>query len=116
QPEDWKIRACREIAKAGADIIVGSHPHVLQPMEVYDGTPILYSLGNFCFGGNTHPPMNTAVYQAIYTIEGGSITDREDVLIPCRVYSGYSNNYQPYIVSNESVKREILDFLHSPVV
>ena len=115
QPEDWKIRACREIAKAGAHIIVGSHPHVLQPMEVYSDTAILYSMGNFCFGGNTHPPKNTAVYQAVYTIENGSITGREDVLIPCRVYSGSSNNYQPYIVTDESVKREILDFLHSPI-
>ncbi len=115
QPEDWKIRACREIANAGADIIVGSHPHVLQPMEVYGDTPILYSMGNFCFGGNTHPPKNTAVYQAVYTLEDGAITGREDVLIPCRTYSGSSNNYQPYIVTDESVKREILDFLHTPI-
>ena len=114
-PEDWKIRACREIAELGADIIVGSHPHVLQPMEVWGDTPILYSLGNFCFGGNTHPPKNTAVYQAVYTLEDGAITDREDVLIPCRVYSGASNNYQPYIVTDESVRREILDFLHAPI-
>lgn len=115
QPEDWKIRACHEIADAGADIIVGSHPHVLQPMEVYNGTPILYSMGNFCFGGNMHPPKNTAVYQAVFTLENGEIAGREDVLIPCATYSGSVNNYQPYIVSDEAVKREILDFLHSPI-
>lgn len=114
-PEDWKIRACRELANAGADIIVGSHPHVLQPMEVFGNTPILYSMGNFCFGGNTHPPKDTVVYQAVYTLEDGAITGREDVLIPCRTYSGASNNYQPYIVTNDAVKREILDFLHTPV-
>ena len=115
QPEDWKIRACHEIADAGADIIVGSHPHVLQPTEVYNGTPILYSMGNFCFGGNTHPPKDTVVYQAVYTLKDGGIVGREDVLIPCRVYSGSSNNYQPYIVTNETIRQEILDFLHAPI-
>ncbi len=55
------------------------------------------------------------VYQAVYTLKDGAITGREDVLIPCRVYSGSSNNYQPYIVTDESVKQEILSFLHSPV-
>ena len=115
QPEDWKVRACHAIADAGADIIVGSHPHVLQPMEVWGDTPILYSMGNFCFGGNTHPPKNTAVYQAVFTLEDGKISGREDILIPCRTYSGSSNNYQPYVVTDESVKREILDFLHSPI-
>lgn len=115
-PENWKIRACRELADAGADIIVGSHPHVLQPMEVWGDTPILYSMGNFCFGGNIRPPKNTVVYQAVYTLRDGAIAGREDVLIPCRTYSGSTNNYQPYIVTDNAVKREILNFLHSPVV
>ena len=114
-PEDWKVRACHELIDAGADVIVGSHPHVLQPMEVYRGKPILYSLGNFCFGGNTHPPRNTAVYQAVFQVENGQIGEREDVLIPCATYSGGTNNYQPYIVTNESTKQEILGFMHSPV-
>ena len=38
---------------AGADIVVGSHPHVLQPIEYYDGKPIVYSLGNFWFNTKT---------------------------------------------------------------
>ena len=114
-PEDWKIRACHELIDAGADVIVGSHPHVLQPMEVYHGKPILYSLGNFCFGGNIRPPKDTAVYQAVYQIENGRIADRQDVLIPCATYSGYENNYQPYIVTDEYKKQEILQFMQSPV-
>lgn len=114
-PEDWKVRACRELIDAGADIIIGSHPHVLQPMEIYHGKPIVYSLGNFCFGGNTHPPKNTAVYQAVFQIRNGQIGEREDVLIPCATYSGSANNYQPYIVTDESNKQEILNFMHSPV-
>ena len=35
------------------DIVVGTHPHRLQPIENYNGKYILYSISNFCFGGNT---------------------------------------------------------------
>ena len=41
--------------KGGADVVVGTHPHVLQPIEAYQGSVILYSIGNFCFGGNRNP-------------------------------------------------------------
>lgn len=37
---------------AGADLIVGAHPHQLQGIEQYNGKYIVYSLGNFAFGGN----------------------------------------------------------------
>ena len=37
---------------AGADLVVGSHPHVLQGIELYHGKWILYSLGNFVFGSS----------------------------------------------------------------
>ena len=39
----------RQFANAGADVILGHHPHVPQGWEVYDGTPICYSLGHFLF-------------------------------------------------------------------
>lgn len=48
-----EIRAlAHSIADAGADLIVGAHPHVLQGAELYQGTPIIYSLGNFLFGSS----------------------------------------------------------------
>lgn len=112
-PETWKVRACHDLIDAGADIIVGSHPHVLQPMEIYKGKPIIYSLGNFCFGGNVHPPRNTAVYQAVFSLQDGKITTRQDVIIPCQVYAGKDNNYQPFIVTDEAKKQEILRFMHA---
>lgn len=114
-PEQWLVGAFRELIDAGADVIVSSHPHVLQPMEVYHGKPILYSLGNFCFGGNYHPPKDTVVYQAVYRLHDGRIADRQDVLIPCATFDGEQNNYQPYIVTDEARKQEILQFLQTPV-
>jgi poly-gamma-glutamate synthesis protein (capsule biosynthesis protein) len=41
--------AARRAVEAGADFVVGSHPHVVQPSETYGGKPIVYSLGNFVF-------------------------------------------------------------------
>jgi poly-gamma-glutamate capsule biosynthesis protein CapA/YwtB (metallophosphatase superfamily) len=40
---------------AGADLVVGSHPHVVQAVEIYNGKPIFYSLGNFLFGSDFKP-------------------------------------------------------------
>ena len=51
-PEKWKIDGCHRFVDAGADLVVGAHPHVLQRMETYKGVDIVYSIGNFCFGGN----------------------------------------------------------------
>jgi poly-gamma-glutamate synthesis protein (capsule biosynthesis protein) len=44
---------------AGADVIVGGHPHVTQNIEVYKGKPIFYSLGNFVFNGFDDDDANT---------------------------------------------------------
>ncbi len=46
-------RLAREYIDAGADAVIGSHPHVLQGMEYYKGKPIIYSLGNFWFNEKT---------------------------------------------------------------
>jgi poly-gamma-glutamate capsule biosynthesis protein CapA/YwtB (metallophosphatase superfamily) len=48
--ERQKIFA-RRMLDAGADMIVGGHPHVTQGAEIYKGKPIVYSLGNFLFNG-----------------------------------------------------------------
>ena len=53
----------------GADLVCGHHPHVLQGIETYKGKNIIYSLGNFCFGGNSSPSdMDTMIYQQTFTI------------------------------------------------
>lgn len=38
-----------KLVDAGADVVLGSHPHVIQPIEIYNGKPVFYSLGNFLF-------------------------------------------------------------------
>lgn len=47
--EAWRVNLAHDLVDAGADIIHGHHPHVLQPVEIYKDKPIFYSLGNFIF-------------------------------------------------------------------
>lgn len=49
RPEQWQRDLAKKMIDAGADAIIGSHPHVLQGFEYYKGKPIAYSLGNFLF-------------------------------------------------------------------
>jgi poly-gamma-glutamate capsule biosynthesis protein CapA/YwtB (metallophosphatase superfamily) len=60
-PGDWQIELARFTIDQGADLVVGHHPHVLQGAEIYKGRPIVYSLGNFIFGGNSRNNYDTAV-------------------------------------------------------
>jgi len=47
--ESKQITPAHKFVDAGADLVIGHHPHVVQPFEVYNGVPIIYSLGNFIF-------------------------------------------------------------------
>lgn len=83
---------------SGADIVVGHHPHVLQPVEYYGSGVIYYSLGNFCYGGNVTPfDMDTAIIQQeVVRQPDGTVTLGATRAIPCRVSSiADRNNYQP---------------------
>ncbi len=51
-PEDYQRSLGKQYIDAGADVVIGSHPHVLQGVEYYKGKPIVYSLGNFIFGSS----------------------------------------------------------------
>ena len=83
---------------AGADIVYGSHPHVLQPIEEYNGGIIYYSLGNFAFGGNGYPQdYDTALLQQeIIRDAEGNVTLGELTIVPANVSSvSDRNNFQP---------------------
>jgi len=49
KPSSWQKELAHQVAEAGADLILGHHPHVVQKVETYQGVPIVYSLGNFIF-------------------------------------------------------------------
>ena len=96
---DWsQTTKAEELAEAGADLIVGSHPHVLQSIEYVDGVPVFYSLGNYFFGAaardtgvNTQDPSISALqfipmlqYRGVSTMEG---SEKERVLDEMRSVS-----------------------------
>ncbi len=97
-PEQEQKDVAYAAIDAGAHIVYGTHPHVLQPIEKYNGGIIYYSLGNFSFGGNGAPPdMDTAIIrQEVLLYPDGTVELGETRPIPTCVssVSGY-NNYQP---------------------
>lgn len=52
RPESYQRELGQKLIDAGADLVIGAHPHVLQGIEYYQGKPIVYSLGNFIFGSS----------------------------------------------------------------
>ena len=111
-PEAWRVRASRRLIDNGADLVLGNHPHVLQPREVYKGKEIVYSLGNFCFGGSRSPENRTIIYQLILQVENGKLVGASSELIPCYVHTGGRvNNYCPAPIEDEEQARRVLDFM-----
>ena len=83
---------------AGADIVYGHHPHVLQPIEEYGDGVIYYSMGNFCFGGNTYPKdLDSAILQQeVIRDPDGTVHLGERTIIPVSCSSiPVQNNFQP---------------------
>jgi poly-gamma-glutamate synthesis protein (capsule biosynthesis protein) len=92
---------------AGADIIMGTHPHTLQPLSWIDGKPVFYSIGNWTFGGNSNPrDRDTVIARVIIKrIHTGQLTIEGIELIPCSISSSQNgNNYQPAPYAPESVE------------
>ena len=92
----------------GADLVCGHHPHVLQGIETYKGKNIVYSLGNFCFGGNSNPSdKDTMIFQQTFTVtKDGVKDDNVTNVIPCSLSSERNrNNYQPTPATGSEAER-----------
>lgn len=97
-PNDTQKELAHLAVDEGADLVIGHHPHVLQGIEKYNGKYIAYSLGNFCFGGNSNPAdKDTMIFQQTFTLKDGKLQDDDNInIIPCSISSspGY-NDYCP---------------------
>lgn len=97
-PTQTQQELARYTIDNGADLILGHHPHVVQGIEEYKGKFIVYSLGNFMFGGNRNPSdKDTFVFQQTFHLKGEELTDKKEIqVIPFSISSVASrNNYQP---------------------
>ncbi|APH04721.1 CapA family protein [Bacillus weihaiensis] len=115
-PNESQKSLARFSVDHGADLIIGHHPHVIQGIEEYKEKFIVYSLGNFMFGGNKNPTdKDTFVFQQTFYIENGYLTNKKDInVLPFSISSvTHRNNYQPVPLvdqENERVKNKIIQY------
>lgn len=94
----------------GASLVLGHHPHVLQGIEQYKGRYIVYSLGNFCFGGNSNPSdKDTMIFQQTFSVKDGELQPENHAkIIPCSLSSHKkTNDFQPRPLSGNEKKKLI---------
>ncbi len=91
-PNEDQVKIAHELIDYGADVVIGSHPHVTQGIEMYNGKPIFYSLGNFIFDQS-----NPATHSA-YFVQIDLVGDTGE----CTVYPIYISNYLPQYMDTES--------------
>ena len=99
EPEAWEVQFAHDMADWGCDLIVGGHAHILQKMEYYNDVPIFYSMGNFCYGGNTNPDdKDSVIVQAEYSRDPGTgeVSRSSLSVIPCLISTRTDlNDYCP---------------------
>lgn len=97
EPNDTQKYIAKFSIDNGADMVLGSHPHVIQSIEKYNGKLIAYSLGNFSFGGNRNPnDKSTYILQSKFKFKNDAISSVEFKVIPTRISSvTEKNDYVP---------------------
>lgn len=105
----------------GADVVIGHHPHVLQGIENYNGKYIIYSLGNFCFGGNSNPKdKDSMIIRETFIFKDKQLSNTNIEIIPCSISSvAEYNNFQPTPLNGtekdrviEKVKKYSYNFIY----
>lgn len=108
---NYPVQIQKDLAKyaidEGVHLVVGSHPHVIQGIETYQNRNIVYSLGNFCFGGNRNPSdKDTFIYQETFELTDLGILSVETQVIPCSISSVKDHNdYRPTPLIGEEKER-----------
>lgn len=113
EPYEVQQNLARFAIDNGADAVIGSHPHVIQSMENYKNKLIAYSMGNFCFGGNSNPPdKRTFILQFKANMQNDKLVNFEYKVIPAMVSSKSDrNDYIPTLATGEN-KINILNTLN----
>jgi poly-gamma-glutamate synthesis protein (capsule biosynthesis protein) len=100
-------RLGRAAIDAGADLVLGHHPHVLQGLERYRGRDIVYSLGNFVFGANSQPAdMDSMIVQERFRFRAGRLVQVTQSVIPVRISTETRyNDFRPVFLDGEERER-----------
>ena len=105
-PQSWQFSYARKLIDAGADVIWGHHPHILQQVQFYNGKPIFYSTGNFTFGSMSNVDPDTGIFQLRYEISDNEIQLKNFTVIPCRTQG--KGDYRPYPLTDPEEKKTML--------
>ncbi len=100
--EKVQLTTGKEYLDAGADVVIGAHPHCLQGIEYYAGKPIIYSLGNFWFNGQTVDTMLLNIH---------FYDDNTEELIELEIVPAIQANNKTTIVTEQLEKERIYSFL-----
>lgn len=93
-PNDNQVKISHELINDGADIVIGAHTHVTQGVEMYNGKPIYYNLGNFAFD-QSNPATHVSYFLNLNLVEDNCTVT---------LYPTYVSNYLPTFMDAESGK------------
>lgn len=112
RPEEYQRNLGRQYIDAGADIVIGSHPHVLQGVEYYKDKPIVYSLGNFVFGSSI--PRTMLLEVKLGEAAEDENHDGENAgSVSLEVHPGTSSGGYTRMLSDPQEKQEFYNYLES---
>lgn len=107
EPEPEQLELGHWLADLGYDLVLGCHPHVIQGIEYYNGTYIVHSMGNFCYGGHMNPlDKDSMIFQQTFTFVDGVLQEETKIrAIPCSLSSvNWRNDFKPTPLSGEAAK------------
>lgn len=117
KPTDEIVEYSHGFIDNGADLVIGCHPHVLEPIERYNNKTIVYSLGSFLFGAKGLVN-RTIIYQMSldFNLDKNIIIEKDNI-IPCYIYTGIQGyeSWIPSIIENIDEKQKVLDFMNGLV-
>ena len=106
EPSSWQLPYARKLIDAGADVIWGHHPHVIQPIQFYQGKPIFYSTGNFTFGTISDLDPATGIFQLSYQRkENGEVELKKLEVIPCHTQK--APDYRPVGLTEPAERQDV---------
>ena len=108
-PEPWQFTYAKQVIDAGADVIYGHHPHVIQPIQFYQGKPIFYSTGNFTFGTMSKVDPSTGIFQLTYERIDGQVQLQELRVIPCETQG--NPDYRPFELTDQADRQAVFSEL-----
>ena len=108
-PESWQNSFARNVLDAGADLVWGHHPHVIQPIAIYGGKPILFSTGNFTFGTMSDVNPATGIFQLTYEKTAAGPALKELKVIPCTTQK--SPDFRPKELTEQKDRLQVFKYL-----